>query len=174
MSTPTPQPLPPLPPAARILGYGGLVPFWVLALWPGSASAPWPLPFALQAWSLLTLYGGLIIGFVGAIAWGVALVHPGAMPAQRQRLLIWSVLPSLGCWLLLGLGQAIGPTDPQGVALVAAGLVGLAALALWHDHTSAQSLPMPAGFARLRTHLTLGATLGLGVGALRQLGWLWA
>ena len=86
---------------ARRLGYGGLIPFVGLAaaLWvarPGD----WPL-----AGAALLGYGAIIVGFLGAIHWGL-LMRPGA--AQPLPALLWGVTPSLLSWVALLLDPAPG------------------------------------------------------------------
>jgi hypothetical protein len=86
-------------PHIKKLGYGGLLPF--VALLGGllllGDEHPWH-PFAQQ---LITLYTALIITFVGALNWGIALSSEHYSHGQRKTLLTYSVLPSLLVWCLL-------------------------------------------------------------------------
>jgi hypothetical protein len=80
---------------ARRLGYGGLLPFVVLAvvLWMAGPN-DWPL-----ASRALLAYGASIVSFLGAIHWGLVMRES---PAQRLPSLIWGVVPGLiGCGALL-------------------------------------------------------------------------
>lgn len=165
----TPQIPPRLPSVALLLGYGGLIPFWALALLPGAVAKA--LPFSVA--DALLLYGALIVTFVGAISWGIALVHPHAAPELRSQLLIYSVLPSLICFATLvwqrgpAQGHDAASSGGSGVGLAAAVLIAVALLALRQDRRLSRRLAMPEGFLRLRLHLTVGAALGLAVGAVR-------
>ncbi len=91
-------------PWARRLGFGGLIPFVVLAaaLWlPRSANLPW----ASFASSALVGYGAVIVSFLGAIHWGL-LMRAGA--PQPMPSLMWGVVPSLVGWAAVLLGHAAG------------------------------------------------------------------
>ncbi len=93
-------------PLARGLGFGGLIPFVTLAgaVWLGPADGR-----AFVGTALLG-YAAIIVSFLGAIHWGLAMQNP----AQPAPLLVWGVLPSLLGWGALLLGP--GP----GLALIAA------------------------------------------------------
>ena len=86
---------------ARRLGFGGLIPFVVLAvtLW----LAP-PGGWLLAAVSLLG-YGAIISSFLGAIHWGLVMREG---PAQPVPSVLWGVVPSLLGWVALLLGGAPG------------------------------------------------------------------
>src|SRR5690606_6298280 len=78
---------------ARWLGYGGLIPFIVLA--------PISLLDSHQGftWSdALFAYGAVILSFVCALHWGFAMALPGLDDARRVRTMLWSVVPSLMAW----------------------------------------------------------------------------
>ena len=64
----------PLPRLAAQLGYAGLIPFVA-----GAAITwlPGPMPFSIEHWPLLA-YGAVILTFMGAIHWGLAM-HTGQM-----------------------------------------------------------------------------------------------
>ena len=83
------------------MGYGGLLPFVLLAL------ATWvsePDRHAIASHALPG-YGAVIASFLGAIHWGLAL-----RDASRQSLaqLGWGVTPSLVSWVALLLSPAAG------------------------------------------------------------------
>ena len=87
------------------LGYGGLLPFCLLALavcWPGGRSQAF-CSFALLA------YAASIASFLGAIHWGLAM-RDGA---GGRVAYLWGVTPSLMAWTALLL-----PT-PWGLLLLA-------------------------------------------------------
>jgi hypothetical protein len=136
----------PLP--ARLLGFGGLIPFFVLAgasLIDTAQAGRWA--FALLA------YGAVILSFVGALHWGFATLWQCHSTSYRARLMSWSVVPALGAWIAL-----VMPT--------VAGLGLLCALFVAHhasDLLLARNRELPAWYLRLRTPLTLGAVASLAI-----------
>jgi hypothetical protein len=132
---------------ARLLGFGGLVPFVGLAsaLWlarPGG----WPL-----AGLALLAYGASIASFLGAIHWGLVM---GAAPLQPVRPLLWGVVPSLLGWIAVLLAPM------QGLVLIAALLWLCFAVdrAVYPRHQLQAWLPM-------RLQLTLVASVSCLAGA---------
>lgn len=81
-----------MPKAALFPGLLGLIPFYVLAL---SSSASLGLPPVIALLGMVT-YGAVILSFVGAIWWGVAIHAPADTP--RTGLFMWSVVPALIGW----------------------------------------------------------------------------
>jgi glutaredoxin len=131
----------PTPAAGAWLGYAGLLPFALALaglLLGGPGSAPY---FSLQ----FLAYGAVILSFVGAVHWGVALTG-GPAPARRM---IVSVLPPLVGWAALLL-------PPAGGAWVL--LAGFLALRAW-ETTRVGRFGLPEWYLRLRTRLTLGVSL---------------
>ena len=156
----------------RLLGYGGLIPFMGLAL------AAWftPTPDARQALiQANALYGAVILSFLGAIHWGLLMgkhvsadsdcscaadnpqglaeLSATAKSAKEDGLaLIWGVSPALLAWALLAL-------LPVGLACQ------MLAVCLWAawviDKNIYGRIPPLRQFMVLRTHLTLGASIGL-------------
>ena len=86
---------------ARRLGYGGLIPFFLLAL------AIWLADPADRAFSGLALrgYGATITSFLGALHWGLVMRDASH---QSPSLLGWGVAPSLGAWIALMLSPVAG------------------------------------------------------------------
>ncbi|RYF51402.1 MAG: DUF3429 domain-containing protein [Comamonadaceae bacterium] len=134
-------------PAARRLGFGGLIPF------VGLAAALWLAPPALRplAGAALLGYGATICSFLGAIHWGLSMREPNA-PAVSS--LFWGVTPSLLGWVALLLGAA------PGLLLVAATLCACFAVdrVLYPRHRAQAWLPM-------RAQLTLVASVSCLIGA---------
>jgi len=79
---------------ANLLGYAGLIPFVVLA-----AAFWWPDRVAHSLIShALSSYAAVIISFLGAIHWGLAMRD--AQPAKIvTSSWIWGITPSLLAWL---------------------------------------------------------------------------
>ncbi len=127
----------PLPPLAWPLGLSGLVPF---VAGVGAVALGWSWAgFALAA------YGAVILSFLGAVHWGLALAEPGGRGAAER--LAWGVVPSLWGWLALLL--------PVGSALpvLAAGLLAATAL----ESIAARRGMLPAAYLRLRWVLSVVA-----------------
>lgn len=141
---------------AVIGGLLGLLPFWGLALaelWESGE-------LVVSALTYLVNYAALIVTFVGAIWWGIALTasQDSLGGIARSFLFGWSLVPCLLAWFLLLLDPAI--------ALIAiASLLLLQWLLdfifLWRTQLIAQ------WFWQLRVVLTLGAVPALLLAALR-------
>jgi hypothetical protein len=137
-----------IPAAALFPGLLGLLPFWGLALSTELSSGLDPL-LALMA---LIMYGAVILSFVGALWWGMA-VH-AAPSILRSAMFVWSVVPAL-------IGWAAIMTEPTlGLRMLMGGL----ALQWVLDGVLMRNMPklIPRWVFRLRTILTLGATSALG------------
>ena len=155
-----------LPPIVRVLGYGGLIPFVVLAILVQVA----PTPFDFISAESLAAYGALICSFLGAIHWGANYRHlgnaadsahlaeAGDIGGSRwflRNAWIWGVLPSLVAWLALHV-------------YIPAGLLMLAAMLLVQrgidQNTYAYYFSSPAAQTQLlqmRTRLTAIASVCL-------------
>jgi hypothetical protein len=82
-----------LPRHVALLGYGGLLPF--LALSPASLFDP----HHAALWSdALYAYGAIILSFIGALHWGMAMSLPTLGEDQRSGCFVWSVVPALIAW----------------------------------------------------------------------------
>lgn len=126
------------PAAARCLGYAGLLPF-LLALVVILLSPDFGVRMMLA-------YAAVILSFVGAIHWGLALV-------QRDSgglTFVASILPALLAWVAL----LVPPT--AGLVMLS---VGLLTWRVW-EHVG-RTPAVPFWFRRLRNHLTAGAVLAL-------------
>lgn len=133
------------PPVALWPGLAGLLPFvgGVVGLWIGPAAfAPW-------LWKAFIAYGAIILTFVGAIHWGIALglPHGGGTDPSNATIAFgygWSVLPALLGWL--------ATLVPAGLALVL--LVAGFAAQLFIDARIAAAHRLPAWYLALRLLLT--------------------
>jgi Protein of unknown function (DUF3429) len=138
-------------PAARWLGYAGLVPF-VLGM-----AAVWHAPaWQLQAQQALQAYAALIASFLGGIHWGIAATQS---KAQHTGHLLWGVTPSLLAWVALML--------PNAWPLVT--LAGVLALCFAVDMRLYARAGLQAWLG-LRLQLTLVAVLSCAGAAFRLLG----
>lgn len=128
------------------LGYGGLLPFIGLAILLFADPAHAPL------WSdALIGYGAVILSFVGALHWGVAMIAPGLDAALCRRAFVWSVMPALFAW----------PTTMLASTLASLILVGGFLLHLLQDLRLATPAQLPAWYLPLRKQLTLVACVCL-------------
>lgn len=131
-----------LPRHVAWLGCGGLLPFAGLAMLSALDAGHAPV------WSqALTAYGAVILAFVGALHWGVAMSAPALEPAARRRAYAWSVVPALLAWPAILLGA------PVGSGLLMLGFV----LHLARDHGLADRAGLPAWYLPLRWRLTVVA-----------------
>lgn len=139
---------PPFPVA--LLGYGGLIPFVVLAALSLSGSREFvPNP---SGW--LLAYGAVILSFVGALQWGVAMMVAKIDRARRTQSYVWSVVPALIGFLALILDSTLS------FSLLIVGF----ALAYWQDADLANKISLPSWYPRLRAQLSIVASLCLLVG----------
>jgi hypothetical protein len=129
----------PLPFVARLLGYGGLIPFVFLA---GAISLNTDLSaFAVvDKGRFLLAYAAVIISFIGAVHWGVALTSS----LNSNRHYLYSVVPALVAWLLQLLPLQ-GALAGMALTIVAAYLVDRAILFEY----------LGSGYRTLRLHLTI-------------------
>ncbi|MDQ6437403.1 DUF3429 domain-containing protein [Mesorhizobium sp. LHD-90] len=132
--------------AGRIAGYLGLTPFIVLALWLYGIAPdhPWRGGTVL----LLSVYGAVVLSFLGGVRWGAALSPE--RPARPSEL--WLTLPpAFVGWI------AVAMPVPLSFAVLA---VAFAALGAW-DALAAYDNRLPEWYGRLRMILTLGAVATL-------------
>jgi hypothetical protein len=124
------------------------MPFWGFALATVVDTGVDPV-LALMA---LIMYGAVILSFVGALWWGMAVHAPASAP--RATMFVWSVVPALVGW-------ASTLTTPEtGLRMLMAGL----AFQWLLDHMLRRKMPelMLGWVFRLRTMLTGGALSALG------------
>ena len=135
-----------IPHVALVLGLGGLIPFGV------SAFSQWiQVPFLPTELGLKagTIYGAVILSFLGGIRWGTAMK---TLNQDRQaRQLAGSIVASLAGWLSLLLSPVTG------ICLLIAGFL---LQALW-DILSVEQNHLPEWFGKFRMLLTVGAVLAL-------------
>lgn len=135
------------------MGYLGLIPFVVLAF---CLVTGFDLQFggSFDPIAGLLNYAAIIISFIGAVHWGLALAGTES-GAGKKTGFAYSVVPALAAWALLFLSDR---TAMFGMALLVTGLYFMDRLLL--------SGSLFVGYLRLRLHLTIVVTLSLVAGAL--------
>ena len=132
---------------ARILGYGGALPF----LFGAMAASLKVAVFGLAPAYLVLSYGAAILSFLGGLHWGRVITSPNANGSSDSTWLIWSVCPPLLGWVALLL--------PVKVGAVVLSLCFLVALQI--DQRLFREQTWPAWMRPLRLHLSLIAVASL-------------
>lgn len=137
---------------ARILGYGGALPFLGGAIAASQQMVIW----GLAPTYFLISYGAVILSFLGGLHWGRVITSPFGDEHYASRRsdpvwLIWSVCPSLLGWVALLL--------PIKFAAVVLSLCFLAALQI--DLKLLRKHTWPCWMQPLRLHLSLIAVASL-------------
>ncbi len=138
-----------LPRTVAWLGYGGLIPF--LALTPASLldqhhGALWS--------DALYAYGAIILSFIGALHWGLAMSQPELSESQRSAWFAWSVVPALIAW------PAILFSPPLAAPLLVFGFIAH----YLQDRRLARQARLPDWYLPLRLRLSSVAVLCLVAG----------
>ncbi len=131
------------PKLAIWLGYGGLAPFVICAAMAYS-STPMLADYGLIG---AANYGAVILSFVGAIHWGLAM-----QDGRNIYWFSWSVTPALLAWAAISLLDV-------GLSMLA--LVPAFVLSWSVDRQAFRRGLLPACYMRLRHILTGGAVLSL-------------
>lgn len=144
-----------IPPAALWLGYAGLIPFvaGAMAVWSGSGE--WAA-FALRA---QILYGVVILSFMGAVHWGLAIAEYGSDDGSEPawgRLGV-SVTPALLAWFATFL------VAWAALLVLIVCFVGL----FFFDVRETRAGRAPAWYPRLRRPLTIIVVLSLAASLAR-------
>ena len=136
------------PPLASLMGFGGLVPFFICAGATHSGVSPW----AGLALVVIGIYGAVILSFVGAVHWGLAMAG-----GRRPVWYVWSVMPAIYAWLPIVFME----TRIALLTLVPGFLI------CWSvDRRAAAAGLLPGWYMRLRHMLTLGASMALAAASL--------
>lgn len=139
----------PLPRTVAWLGYGGLLPF--LALAPASLLDN----HHGMVWSdALYAYGAIILSFIGALHWGLAMSLPELTERQRSAWFTWSVVPALIAW------PAVLFSPPLAAPLLIAGFIAH----YLQDRRLAGQATLPGWYLPLRLRLTSVAVISLVAG----------
>ena len=135
-----------IPRAALVTGLGGLIPFWFLSLSPLMNPDFSPV----IALFVLNTYGAVILSFVGAIWWGLAVAIPDA---PRTKMFCWSVVPALLGWV------AAVPYMPADLGMLI--LMSGFALQWIMDIVLFPRIAIAVWVLKLRTILTIGVLASL-------------
>ena len=128
-----------VPRPALHLGFAGLIPFVAASLGVWIAG----YPQNLIALDIQLAYGAVILSFMGAVHWGLAMA--GGEAAVSYRRLSWSVAPALVGWLALLLNPVYG------LLLMALGFAAV----YFGDLRSITAGNAPAWYKALRKPLTV-------------------
>jgi SAM-dependent methyltransferase len=158
-----------MPASVAWLGYGGLIPFIVLAAAAALDGTPAMHTGALlhnattlfaQGCRALFTYGAVILSFVGALHWGFAMTLHELPASRRNAAFVWSVVPALLAWVALALSPA-----------TAAALLILGFLAQYGQDVALKRVAtLPAWYLPLRLRLTTVACLSLALGGVAMHG----
>jgi Protein of unknown function (DUF3429) len=142
-----------LPKPAAILGVAGLLPFVACAIQvaTGQPLGPRLTGPALYA---LTIYGAVILSFLGGIQWGLAVAAADRSDGWRRYGL--SVVPSFIAWAGVWVGGR------PGLITLAAGVAIWAFYELWSTGLG----EAPAWYGRLRAGLSLVVVAALAAAAV--------
>ena len=137
------------------LGYGGLLPFLLLAPISLLDAQHGPL------WSdALFAYGAIILSFIGALHWAFAMTLNELSEKQRTARFVWSVVPALLAWPALLLAPPL-----SGLLLIGGFLAHY-----WQDRRLDAIAQLPAWYLPLRFRLTMVACLCLAAGSFAYYG----
>ena len=132
---------------ARVLGYGGALPFLGGAI----AASQHMTILGLAPTYLLLTYGAVILSFLGGLHWGRVITSSHVDERTASSWLIWSVCPSLIGWAALLL-----PVKGGAVILSLCFLVALRV-----DQKLLSEHIWPAWMRPMRLHLSLVAVSSL-------------
>ena len=161
-----------VPPAATLLGFAGLIPFYVAVGLLYYLEDPRYGGFLLY---VLLLYSAIIASFVGAVHWGLAMANIGwegqrrpiadrlndgadgqqnFEPAVRQ--MMWSVIPALFGWAIV---LAFNIDQRAWVALLL--MIVLYGAQLYGDVQAVRQDLAPEWYLELRRPVTLAVLIAL-------------
>ena len=131
---------------SHLLGFAGLLPFFLLMLGTFVADTSWMTYFIRGQLA----YGMVILSFLGGVHWGAAMICADLTLADTKKALLWGVTPSLIAWSATLCGGF-------GFAVLMAGFI-----AAWlMDKRLYSRYAMPAWLIALRARLTFAVVLML-------------
>ena len=122
---------------AKSLGYAGLIPFIIFSI-----GSWFQLPMISDSTYILTAYAAIILSFMGAIHWGIAMSRS---EDQNSKYFIASVIPGLSAWLALLLPQRYA------ITLLMIGFIAL----IIYDWSVEKPQRLPGWYIPMRNRLTL-------------------
>ena len=122
---------------AKSLGYAGLIPFIVFSI-----GSWFQLPIISDSTYILTAYAAIILSFMGAIHWGVAMSNT---EEQNGQYLIASVIPGLSAWIALLIPHRYA------ITLLMIGFIAL----IIYDWSVEKPQRLPAWYMPMRIRLTI-------------------
>ena len=128
---------------AFLLGMSGIIPF----LFCGLMSLATLDPAAGHWVSILAAYGAVVLSFIGAVQWGLAMADPDAR-SERSRLIL-GVVPALFGWSAM-LMNVFGLAELSLLVLIGGYVVTIGG----EDRASRQGF-LPGGYISMRWLLTL-------------------
>ncbi len=146
----------PLP--AKIFGFSGLSPFLILAL----STWIFPAPYRLLAFDILVHYAAVILSFVGAVYWGLALCNFNNKSKSEKQMWImfgWSIIPALIAWI------ATQMVLSAALLVLILGFVSAFIFDLW----SGKRKEIPLWYLKLRKSLTLVVVITLSSALLQSM-----
>lgn len=139
------------PLVAKVLGYGGAIPFVVLAVC-SAAGVELNVVGIHDVKGKLAGYGAVIISFIGAVHWGIAVQ---ATTSRQNTFFVYSVMPALVAWVWLFFSVQ--------VSLFGMALTILAMLVI--DRFLLSDI-VPQGYLKMRIHLSIIVAVCLFLAAL--------
>jgi hypothetical protein len=131
---------------SHLLGFAGLIPFFLMMLGVWLADAAWLHDFIRGQLA----YGIVILSFLGGLHWGAAMLSKELSLPDTKKALLWGVTPSLIAWSATLCGGF-------GFAVLMAGFI-----AAWQaDKRLFPCYEMPSWLLALRLRLTVAVVLML-------------
>jgi len=132
---------------AKVLGYAGLIPFIILSI------ASWiEIPYLDNTVYALIAYAAVILSFMGAIHWGLAM---SKTDNKQSKYFIASVIPALAAWF------SLLTTEFFSLIILLTGFI----LLISYDLAVGKSQGFPGWYIPMRIRLTFIVVLSL-IGAL--------
>ncbi len=141
---------------ATLLGNFGLLPFYALAVAAWLPLAPLPARIVDLAF---VAYAAVILSFLGAVHWGLAMATPGLDKTRRWQALGWGVIPSLLGWLALLL--SLGGVSPALVCTLL--IIDFVLCRLMDGLLMREYTVQPGWYLPLRTRLTVLVCIAVAV-----------
>ena len=146
----------PLP--AKLIGFGGLVPFVILTF----LAFILPDPVRLLIFDILVHYAAVILSFIGAVHWGSAMAVSYNERLTEKYLwsrLSWSIVPALVAWLATQMILSVS------LLTLILGFV----FTFIFDRRSGKRKEIPTWYVKLRKSLTLVVVAALSCALMQSI-----